>query len=114
MNAGMKSMANSMSSILNLGSSLEQVIAMSTWNPAKQIKRTELGNLDVGAEADIAVLRVEKGVFGFIDSAGASHPGSRRIVAELTLRAGRVVWDRNGRAAENWKTFKYDRKKWTK
>lgn len=114
MNAGMKSMANSMSSVLNLGSSLDQVVAMSTWNPAKQIKRTELGNLDVGADADIAVLAVEKGKFGFIDSAGASYPGNQRIVPELTLRAGRVVWDRNGRAAESWKTYKYDRKKWTK
>lgn len=114
MNAGMKSMANSMSSILNLGSPLDQVIAMSTWNPAKEIKRTELGNLDVGAEADVAVLRVEKGQFGFVDSAGASHEGTQRIVAELTLRAGQVVWDRNGRASENWKTFKYNRKKWAK
>lgn len=114
MNGGMKTMANSMSSVLNLGSTLEQVIAMSTWNPAKQIKRTELGHLDVGAEADIAVLRIEKGQFGFLDSALASHPGNQRITAELTLRAGRVVWDRNGRAGESWKTFKYNRKKWTK
>ena len=103
-----------MSSILNLGSSLDQVIAMSTWNPAKEIKRTELGNLDVGADADVAVLRVEKGQFGFVDSAGAAHEGTQRIVAELTLRSGQVVWDRNGRASENWKTFKYNRKKWTK
>jgi dihydroorotase len=114
MNAGMKSMANSMSSVLNLGAALDQVIAMSTWNPAKQIKRMELGHLDVGADADIAVLRIEKGQFGFVDSAGASYPGTQRIVAEMTLRAGRVVWDRNGRASENWKTFKYNRKKWTK
>jgi dihydroorotase len=114
MNAGMKSMTNSMSSILNLGASFEKVVEMSTWNPAKEIKRTELGNLDVGAEADVAVLRVEKGEFGFIDSAGAGHPGNQRIVAELTIRKGRVVWDLNSRAAENWKTFKYERKKWTK
>ena len=114
MNAGMKSMNNSMSSILNLGSSLDQVIAMSTWNPAKQIKRTDLGHLDVGAEADIAVLRVDKGKFGFIDSAGAMNTGNQRIVTELTVRNGRVVWDLNGRASENWKTFKYDRKKWVK
>lgn len=114
MNAGMKTMTNSMSSILNLGSPLDQVIQMSTWNPAKQIKRPQLGNLDVGAEADIAVLRVEKGEFGFIDSAGAMNTGSQRIVAELTLRKGRVVWDLNGRAAENWKAFKYERKKWTR
>jgi dihydroorotase len=114
MNAGMKSMTNSMSSILNLGSSFDQVIAMSTWNPAKQIKRTDLGNLDVGAEADLAVLRVDKGQFGFIDSAGAANAGTQRIVAEVTVRNGRVVWDMNGRASENWKSFKYDRKKWVK
>jgi dihydroorotase len=114
MNAGMKTMTNSMSSILNLGSSLDQVIAMSTWNPAKQIKRTDLGSLDAGAEADVAVLRVDKGQFGFVDSAGASNTGNQRIVAELTLRGGRVAWDLNGRASENWKTFKYDRKKWVK
>ena len=105
MNGGMKSMTNSMSSILNLGATVPQVIAMSTWNPAKEIKQTALGHLDVGAEADVAVLRVEKGEFGFIDSAGASHPGTQRITAELTLRKGKVVWDRNGRAATDWKSF---------
>lgn len=114
MNAGMKTMTNSMSSILNLGAPLNQVIAMSTWNPAKQIKQTALGHLDVGADADVAVLRVEKGDFGFVDSAGAAFQGSQRISAELTLRKGRVVWDRNGRASENWKSFPYNRKKWTK
>jgi dihydroorotase len=114
MNSGMKDMANVMSKILNLGSPLPEVIKMSTWNPAKQIKRPELGHLDVGAEADIAVLRVDRGQFGFIDSAGAGNSGNQTIVCELTVRKGRVVWDLNARAAENWKTFKYDRKKWTK
>jgi dihydroorotase len=114
MNAGLKSMANAMSSILNLGPRIEQVIAMSTWNPARQIKHTELGNLDVGAEADVAVLRVDKGQFGFIDSAGAVYSGTQMIVPELTVRKGRVVWDLNGRAGQSWKTFPYDRKKWVK
>ena len=114
MNAGMKTMTNVMSSILNLGSSLDQVVAMSTWNPAKEIKRLDLGSLDVGADADVAVLRVDKGQFGFIDSAGAMNTGTQRIIGELTLRRGRVVWDLNGRASENWKTFKYNRKRWEK
>ena len=48
------------------------------------------------------------------DLAGAANSGNQIIVSELTLRAGRVTWDLNGRASENWKTFKYDRKKWTK
>jgi dihydroorotase len=110
MNAGMKDMANVMSKILNLGAPLEEVIKMSTWNPAKQIQRPELGNLDEGAEADIAVLAVEKGKFGFIDSAGASLTGDKRITAELTVRAGKIVWDLNGRAATDWKSFKYQKR----
>jgi dihydroorotase len=114
MNSGLKSMINAMSSVLNLGPRIEQVIAMSTWNPAREIKRTELGNLDVGSEADVAVLRVDKGQFGFIDSAGAVYSGNQMIASELTVRRGRVVWDLNGRASQNWKTFNYDRKKWTK
>jgi dihydroorotase len=114
MNSGMKDMTNVMSKMLNLGSPLDQVIQMSTWNPARQIKRADLGHLDVGAEADVAVVRVDRGKFGFIDSAGAANTGDRMIVAELTLRKGRVVWDLNGRASENWKAFRYERKAWKK
>ncbi len=114
MNAGMKDMANVMAKILNLGSPLDRVIAMSTWNPAKEIKRTDLGHLDVGAEADVAVLRVDKGKFGFIDSAGAGNTGTQNIVCELTLRKGKAVWDLNARAAENWKSFAYKKAAWAK
>jgi dihydroorotase len=113
MNAGMKSMSNVMSIILNLGSPLNEVIKMSTWNPAREIKRPQLGNLDVGAEADIAVLRVDKGKFGFIDSAGAKNTGNQMIVCELTTRKGNVVYDLNGRASQDWKTFKYQKRSWT-
>lgn len=107
MNAGMKDMPNVMSKILNLGATLDQVIAMSTWNPAKQIKRTELGHLTEGAEADVTVLRLEKGKFGFIDSAGGRLEGTQRLTAELTIRAGSVVWDLNGRATVDWKSYPY-------
>jgi dihydroorotase len=107
MNAGMKDMTNVMSKILNTGSSLEDVIRMSTWTPAQIIKRPALGHLDVGAEADVSVLRVEQGTFGFLDSAGARNTGSRRIVAEMTVRAGNVVWDLNGRGGQDWKSFPY-------
>jgi dihydroorotase len=113
MNAGMKTMTNVMSIVLNLGSSFDDVIKMSTWNPAKEIKRPQFGNLDVGAEADVAVLRVDKGKFGFIDSAGAKNTGNQMIVCELTTRKGNVVWDLNGRASQDWKSFKYQKKSWT-
>ncbi len=112
MNAGMKDMANVMSKLLVLGSPLAEVIRMSTWNPAKEIKRPQLGNLDAGADADIAVLRVDRGTFGFVDSAGARKEGRQSIVAEMTVRGGKVVWDLNGRAREDWTAFPYKKESW--
>ena len=79
----------------------------STWAAAHAVHRRELGNLVAGAPADVTVLRLEKGSFGYVDAAGARYAGDRRLVPELTIRAGRVVWDLSGLAAEDWKTFKY-------
>ena len=103
MNAGMKDMANIMSKFLNMGMSLEDVILRSTWNPAQEIKHQELGQLSVGSPADVAVLRVEKGKFGFVDSLGGRLEGRRKLECELTVRNGVVVWDLNGISREDWK-----------
>ncbi len=100
MNGGMKDMINVMSKLLNLGMTLDEVIETSTWNPAQIIKREELGNLSVGSGADVAILSVDKGKFGYIDIAGFKMNGDKRIVCQMTLRDGRVVWDLNGLAAE--------------
>lgn len=107
MNAAMKNLPNVMSKFLNLNVPFDDLIAMTTARPAKVLNRPALGNLDKGAEADIAVLAVETGKFGFLDSKGARFDGTRRITAEMTLRKGAVVWDLNGRAGQDWKTFKY-------
>ena len=107
MNGGMKNIDNVMTDIMALGSSLADVVRMTTWAPAQEIKRPALGNLDVGAEADVAVLRLETGRYGLLDSAGARMAGTQRILCELTLRKGLVSWDLNGLASEDWKTFKY-------
>ena len=100
MNSGMKGMLETMSKFLALGQSLENVIKWSTENPARQIKLDQLGHLSVGAGADIAVIRVERGQFGFVDqtSTGFVLPGTERLGCELTLRDGRPVYDLNGRA----------------
>ena len=105
MNGGMKDFAETMSKLLTLGAPLERVIAMSTWNPAREIQHPELGHLSPGAVADVALLRVEHGRFGFLDSAGAGFDGTERIVAEVTIKGGLVMWDRNGLAAADWKSF---------
>jgi len=102
MNAGMKDMLNLMSKFLNMGMSLDDVIACSTWHPAREIHHEELGNLSVGSSADVAVLRLVHGDFGFVDSAGLRMKGDQKLVGEMTLRDGHVVWDLNGMSAEDW------------
>jgi dihydroorotase len=111
MNGAMRDLPNVMSKFLNLDVPFDDLILMTTWNPAKAIHRPQLGNLDVGSEADIAVLRIQNGEFGFLDSAGARFEGTRMIVAELTVRKGKIVWDLNGRAGGDWKTFPYNKKR---
>jgi len=102
MNAGMKDMTNLMSKFLNLGMSLDDVVLRATWNPAREIRHEELGHLTPGAVADVAVLRQLEGDFGFLDAHGRRLRGNRKLLAELTLKEGRVVWDLNGLAAEDW------------
>ncbi len=108
MNAGMKDMLNVMGKFLAMGMSLDEVISRSTWNPAQQIQLQELGNLSVGSPGDIAVLRLEKGKFGFVDPAGGRMDSPRRLACEMTMRDGRVVYDLNGMTGEPWDTIGAD------
>ncbi|MFI6694360.1 amidohydrolase/deacetylase family metallohydrolase [Streptomyces sp. NPDC050433] len=103
MNAGMKDMSNVMSKFLTMGQPLKDVIEESTWKPAQALGRKDLGNLSVGSSADIAVFDLQKGTFGYTDSFGLRVDGKEKLVTELTVRAGEVVWDLNGRAAKPWK-----------
>ena len=102
MNSGMKNMLDIMSKYLNMGMNIEDIIFRATWNSANSIKRDDLGQLSVGAEADVAVLSIRKGHFGFVDAAGLKLEGDKRLEAELTIRAGKIVWDQNGIAAQSW------------
>lgn len=102
MNAGMKDIVNVMSKFLNLGMPLQEVILKSTWNPAKEIHREKFGHLTVGSVADIAVFRLERGEFGFLDSDGFTLKGTQRLSCEMTLLDGKVMFDQNGRAGEAW------------
>jgi dihydroorotase len=98
-NSGMKDMMTTMSKFLNMGMSLQDVIASASWKPAQAIKRTDLGNLSEGSPADIAVFGVRTGKFGFLDAGNFKLDGTRKLENELTLRDGRVVYDLNGIAA---------------
>ena len=106
MNGGMKDLLNVLSKFLSLGLTLPEVISRSTWNPAQIIQRPDLGHLSPGTVADLAVLRLEEGRFGFVDTQGWKILGNQKLVAELTLREGEVVWDLNGISCPLW-TAKY-------
>lgn len=103
MNGGMMDMLTTMSKFLVTGMPLQAVVRASTDAPARAIKRLELGHLTVGAEADVAVLRVLEGRFGYADGARGTITGDRRLICELTLRAGRVVWDWNARSGTDYR-----------
>ena len=103
MNGGMKDIVNIMSKFLNMGLSTQEVIQSTTWDPAKYIQRIDLGHLSVGAVADVTLLNLREGDFGFIDTKGKRMKGNQKLECELTLREGNVVYDLNGIASENWK-----------
>jgi dihydroorotase len=102
-NGAMVDMLNVMSKILALGVPLTEIIRESTTNPAMEIRRPELGHIGVGADADVAVLRLDRGKFGFVDARGGRIEGTERLGCEMTLRSGKIVFDFSGRAGAPWR-----------
>jgi dihydroorotase len=96
MNAAMKDMLTTMSKFMAMGMDLKSVITASTWNPAKEIKHEELGNLSVGSGADVAILNIRKGKFGLFDYTGYKIEADKKFECELTIRDGKIVYDLNG------------------
>jgi dihydroorotase len=102
MSGGMKDMPNVMSKFLALGLPFAEIVRRTTWNAARAVRQDALGHLSVGANADVAVWRIEKGSVGLVDGPGMLLKGSQRVVPELTLRNGKAVYDLNGLSATEW------------
>ena len=102
MNSGMKDILNTMSKFLNMGMTLQDVIKANTSKAADVIRQPDPGRLSVGGEADIAVLNLRRGTFGFIDVSGGKLVGDRKLECELTVKGGQVVWDLNGISRPIW------------
>ncbi len=105
MNGSMMDMPTTMSKMLALGVPLPEVIRESTWNPAQQIRHDELGHLTVGAVADVAVWQLLEGDFGFVDFAGGGIHAKQRLICDMTLKDGKIVWNWNGRGFSDWRTL---------
>ena len=96
MNGSMKDMLGVMSKFVVMGESIPDVIRASTWTPAQVIKRENLGHLSEGAIADVAVLSMRQGNFGFYDKTGYKVPGTQKFECEMTIKGGKIVYDLNG------------------
>lgn len=97
-------MPETMTKMLVLGMDLPDIIERSTWIPALTIGHPELGNIGQTAFADIAVLEIADGDFGLTDNGSGNrvYPTGKRIVCQMTVRNGEVVWDKNGRSRDSW------------
>ena len=56
----------------------------------------------IAIKADIAVLSLDSGNFGFVDAAGFKIKGDKKFHAELTIKDGLIQWDLNGLGAEKY------------
>ncbi len=96
-------MPNCISKIMALGMTLQDAILRATVNPAREIKRfPELGTLSEGAGADIAVFDLKSGVFALIDSAQKKLLADQKLECLMTVRAGKIVKDVDGRSFPLW------------
>ncbi len=102
MNSSTKDLLNVASKFMAMGLSVSEVVAEMTAHPAKEIRREDLGNLSVGSVADVAVLRVQKGKFGFTDMVNSRMDGNSKLVDEMTIKDGKIVYDLNGMEALPW------------
>lgn len=81
---------------------MTEVIKRSTTAPAGEIGRPELGTLNIGSDADVAVLKLSEGAFGFSDCGRAKMVGAQKLECVMTLRAGEIVYDPTGLSMPLW------------
>jgi dihydroorotase len=78
-----------MSKFLNLGFTLEQVVAMATVNPARVIDRLpKLGTLQIGAPGDVSILEIVEGPVSFVDTRNNRREGKVHLRPVQAVIAG--------------------------
>jgi dihydroorotase len=85
------SMTEMMTRFLALGFTMEQVVEMCTFNPAKALgEEDRLGSLGVGKQADISVLMIEEGDWVVYDVLGTPRKHNKAVVPVLAVKKGEV------------------------
>ena len=98
----MYDMPTTLSKFLNLGMSLPDVIERATSNPARAMRREDLGTLSVGAPADIAVFRIEQGEYDFYDVEMSLRRGTTRMVCTMAMVSGEILPETEERPMHSW------------
>lgn len=85
------SMTEMMTRFLAMEFTLEQVVEMSTLNPAKALGQEDrIGSLSVGHQADISVLDMVEGDWVVYDVVGGNRRTDKAVVPVLTVKRGEV------------------------
>ena len=98
-------MTEVMSKFVAMGMPIPEVIARSTWEPAKWINHRELGTLTPGAPADVTVLEFQDRKAGLSDSGPTGYRVMRtegRLINQLTIKDGAVKYDWDGLSKDDW------------
>jgi dihydroorotase len=98
-------MTEVMSKFLAMGMPITEVVARSTWEPAKAINHTELGTLTPGAPADIAILEFQERPCGLSDSGPTGYrimKADGRLINQVTIKDGSVKFDYDGLSKDDW------------
>jgi len=86
-----------MTKLLHFGLPLEEVIRRSTSAPARIMGyEGTVGTLKPGANADVSVFELRDGNFELTDSDGDTITAKRRLLAQMTVKDGRVWYERPG------------------
>jgi len=101
-----------MSKFLCMGVSLQDVVRLSTINPAREINCSDRGSLTVGNTADIAVFEVLKEDFSFVDTSGGREYGDSMIRNVITVSSGRIAFDPFGLSFPYWRDVPKDDNYW--
>ena len=84
-------MPTTMTKFLHLGLTLDQIVAACTIKPARVIGwQDQIGSLEVGREADMAVLQLVDEPVKLRDCVGGEISVNQRIAARWTIRRGKV------------------------
>jgi dihydroorotase len=86
-----------MTKLLHFGLPLAEIVTRSTANPARIMGyEGTVGTLRPGANADVSVFEMRDGRFELRDSDGDTITAKRRLLAAMTVKDGRVWYERAG------------------